>query len=91
MGEAVVAGPGIEGVERLPVLHGDQGAPGAVHLPGEQAPLRMGVQVAQDAAEHPQAPHEPRQPAQPVEPHAEHEHGERLVPRGHPAAGANRL
>jgi hypothetical protein len=86
VGEATVAGPGVQGVEGLPVLHRDQGPPGAVHPAGEIATLRVGVQVAQDAAEHPQAPEEAGQPAQPVEPHPKHEHRERLVPPGHPAA-----
>lgn len=91
MGEAVVASPGVQGVERLPVLHRDQGPAGAVHPAGEKAALRAGVQVAQDAAEHPQAPEKARQPPQPVEPHAEQEDRERLVAPGHPAAGPHRL
>jgi hypothetical protein len=91
MGEAVVASPGVQGVERLPVLHRDQGPASAVHPAGEKAALRVGVQVAQHAAEDPQAPQEARQPAQPVEPHAEQKDRERLVPPGHPAAGPHRV
>ena len=52
-GEAVVAGPGVQGVERLPVLHRHQGPPGAIDLAGEKAAFRMAVQVAHDGAEHP--------------------------------------
>jgi hypothetical protein len=91
MGESMVAGPGVKGVERLPVLHRHQGPPGAIHPAGEKASLRVVLQVAQDAAEHPQAPEEAGQPLQPVEPHAEQEDRKRLVPPGHPAAGPHRL
>jgi hypothetical protein len=87
--QRVIAGVVVDGVERLPVLHGDHGAAGAVDLAGQEPPRGVSLQVCKDPAQHPQGPQEPRQAAGLVQSHAEQEHRERLAAASHPAAGAD--